>query len=314
MSTIKNRFAEAEPIVLQGRIELRPIAELKPYAANARKHAKSQITKLAAAIHEFGFVAPVLVGAHGNVLAGHARLEAANRLRMDSVPTLRVEHLTEAQQRAFIIADNRLAELARWDDALLKQELQALLELDFPVEVVGYETPDLDKLLRVIDEDDEAPEVDEDTPVVARLGDLFLLGRHRVYCGDSTLQTSYEAVLGDERARLVFTDPPYNVPIRGHVSSNRKHGEFAMASGEMSLGRNEKRAVRPVFSYFLAERVSPEFELRRTSQHFISCASPLCRLQPFTSHRFLTYHQIARGLMGVTMGSMRKGCRHGSEG
>ena len=234
MSTIKNRFAEAEPIVLQGRIELRPIAELKPYAANARKHAKSQITKLAAAIHEFGFVAPVLVGAHGNVLAGHARLEAANRLRMDSVPTLRVEHLTEAQQRAFIIADNRLAELARWDDALLKQELQALLELDFPVEVVGYETPDLDKLLRVIDEDDEAPEVDEDTPVVARLGDLFLLGRHRVYCGDSTLQTSYEAVLGDERARLVFTDPPYNVPIRGHVSSNRKHGEFAMASGEMS--------------------------------------------------------------------------------
>ena len=234
MSTAKSRLAEAGPLVLQGHIELRPIAELKPYAANARRHPKSQITKLAAAVQEFGFVAPVLVDAESNLLAGHARLEAAKRLRMDSVPTLRVEHLTEQQRRAFIIADNRLSDLAGWDDARLKQELQALVDLDFPVEVIGYETPDLDKLLRVIDEDDEAPEVDQDAPLVARLGDLFQLGRHRVYCGDSTLRASYEAVLDRERARLVFTDPPYNVPIQGHVSSNRKHGEFAMASGEMS--------------------------------------------------------------------------------
>jgi DNA modification methylase len=220
--------------LLQGQIELRPIASLKPPPARPRKHSKSQIAQLAIAIQEFGFLVPVLVDADGIVLAGQARLEAAKRLHLTVVPTLQVDHLSEVQKRAFVIADNRLAELAQWDADALAQELQALIALDFPVEVTGFTTPDLDQLLRVVDEDESVPEPDEDSPPVSRLGDLYQLGPHRVLCGDSMLAASYGALLGAERARLVFTDPPYNVPIAGHVTVTSQHREFKMASGEMS--------------------------------------------------------------------------------
>ena len=234
MAASKRAPPSSSLILLQGRVENRPLSTLKSPAAAVRKHSKSQISKIAASIQKFGFIVPVLIDASDTVLTGVARLEAAAKLQMEVVPTLRVDHLTEAQRRAFVIADNHLADLGTWDEVILKQELQALVDLDFDVQVIGYDTPELDKLLRVIDIDEEAPEVDEQAPVVAQLGDLFQLGRHRVYCGDSTLAASYEAVLGTDRARLVFTDPPYNVQIQGNVTKNRKHNEFAMASGEMS--------------------------------------------------------------------------------
>jgi len=233
ISTVGDAAVEA-PAILQGQILLQPVSALKPYAGNARKHTKSQIAKLATAIEEFGFVAPILVDAAGGILAGHARLEAAKRLKMPQVPTLRVEHLSDAQKRAYIIADNRLAELAQWDQKLLVKEIEVLIDLDFPVEVTGFSTPEIDGLLRVIDEDEAVEELDPSIAVVSRLGDLWQLGSHRLYCGDSTLAASYATVLGEHRARVVFTDPPYNVPIVGHVSGSGKHGEFAMASGEMS--------------------------------------------------------------------------------
>jgi ParB-like chromosome segregation protein Spo0J len=193
MAASKRALPSSSLVLLQGRVENRPLSALKPPAPAVRKHSKSQITKIAASIQEFGFIVPVLIDASDTVLAGVARLEAAARLQMEVVPTLRVDHLTEAQRRAFVIADNHLTELGSWDEVILKQELQALVDLDFNVQVIGYDTPELDKLLRVIDIDEEAPEVDEQAPVVAQLGDLFQLGRHRVYCGDSTLAASYEA-------------------------------------------------------------------------------------------------------------------------
>lgn len=234
MKSNRKAAPDTGPTVLQGQIKLQAVAALVPYAGNARKHSKDQIRRLAEAIQEFGFVAPVLVDAANGVLAGHARLEAAKKLKMLEVPTLCVSHLTEAQRQAYVIADNRLAELATWDKPVLVDELSRLLKLDFAVETIGFATPDLDQLLRVIDEDEEVLEPDGDAPPIARVGDLFELGPHRLYCGDSTLEASYKAVLGEERARTVFTDPPYNVSIKGHVTVTGKHEEFAMASGEMT--------------------------------------------------------------------------------
>ena len=225
---------ETGPTVLKGQIKLQPIAVLMPYAGNARSHSKEQIRRLAEAIQEFGFVAPILVDERNGVLAGHARLEAAKKLGMPEVPTLCVAHLSEVQRQAYVIADNRIGELATWNQPVLIDELNKLLMLDFHVESTGFATPELDLLLRAVDIDEDVTEPDEKAPPVARLGDLFELGAHRLYCGDSTLEASYEAVLGEARARTVFTDPPYNVPIKGHVTVKGSHDEFAMASGEMS--------------------------------------------------------------------------------
>ena len=234
MKSNRKAAPEAGPTVLKGQIKLQPVAALTPYVGNARKHSKDQIRRLSEAIQEFGFVSPILVDDTNIILAGHARLEAAKGLNMPEVPTLRVSHLSDAQRQAYVIADNRIAELAAWDKPVLIDELSKLLKLDFAVETIGFATPELDQLLYVVDEDEEVLEPDEDSPTVARAGDLFELGPHRLFCGDSTLESSYAAVLGEERARTVFTDPPYNVSIKNHVTVEGKHREFAMASGEMS--------------------------------------------------------------------------------
>ena len=211
---------------------------------NPRTHSKKQIRQIADSIEQFGFTNPVLIDRNGGIIAGHGRVEAATLLGLESVPTIRLDDLTEAEIRAYVIADNRLAELAGWDRGLLALELQGLaeLDLDFDLAITGFETPEIDILIGELDaaeeEDDPADEVPElgDGPPVTRPGDLWLIGKHRLLCGDAMDPGAYARLLDDAQAQMVFTDPPYNVAIDGHVCGlgKVKHREFAMAAGEMS--------------------------------------------------------------------------------
>jgi DNA modification methylase len=186
----------------------------------------------------------VLIDADGNIVAGHGRVEAARLLGYASVPTIRLDHLTEGQLRAYVIADNRLAELAGWDREILAIELQALIELDldFDVEITGFQTAEIDLLIEgqeasgAPDPADQLPDIGESAPTVSRPGDLWVLGDHRLLCADALMSESLETLMGGATARMVFTDPPYNVAIDGHVCGlgRIKHREFAMASGEMT--------------------------------------------------------------------------------
>jgi DNA modification methylase len=223
------------------KIEDLPIRHLKRNARNPRTHSEKQIAMLSRSIDSFGFLVPCLVDEKNRLLSGHARVAAADRLGMTKVPCIRIRHLTDLEKRALIIADNKLAELAEWDRDALRTELQFFtdLKLDFDFSVIGFETPEIDTLLESGDanrNDDALPVIVPEQPVVSRLGDLWCAGPHRIYCGDGLAAHSYELLLGGERARLVFTDPPYNVPIMGHVGGRGRihHREFAMASGEMA--------------------------------------------------------------------------------
>ena len=225
-------------------VEWRVIDALTPYARNARTHSTKQINQIAASIKEFGFTNPVLIDVEGGIIAGHGRVEAAKLLGLERVPTIRLDHLSEAQKRAYIVADNRLAELAGWDKDILGIELQHLsaLDLDFDVEITGFETAEVDLLIESLeatneaDPADEVPNIAENTRAVTEPGDLWLLGEHQLLCADALKPESYERLMEGVRARMVFTDPPYNVPIDGHVCGlgKTRHREFAMASGEMS--------------------------------------------------------------------------------
>jgi DNA modification methylase len=221
----------------------RQINDLRPYANNARNHGKKQIAKLAASIRQFGFTNPILVDADGRVLAGHGRLTAAREVGMTEVPTICLDHLSDAEKRAYLLADNRLAELAGWDRELLVEELTELSKIDlgFDIDLTGFETGEIDLMIdgaaapAKTDRADQVVTVD-DGPAVSRVGDLWLLGSHRLLCADALKPGSYERLLDGERAQVVFTDPPYNVRIRGNVGGlgQVQHGEFVMASGEMS--------------------------------------------------------------------------------
>ena len=222
-------------------IEERPANSLTLRRNNPRTHSQKQIRQIATSIETFGFTNPVLVDASGTVIAGHGRVRAAKLLGLQRVPTIRLDHLSPEQIRTYVIADNRLAENAGWDRELLALEFQGLaeLDLDFDLTVTGFETPEIDLLVgdvEVSDAVEDVPKIDPDRPVVSRAGDLWVIGRHRLLCGDSTEAGSYDRLFGDSKARMVFIDPPYNVPIDGHVSGlgRVKHMEFAMASGEMS--------------------------------------------------------------------------------
>jgi hypothetical protein len=223
----------------------RPRAELKPDPANPRRHSKKQIQQIAESIRVFGFNVPILVDRDGNVIAGHGRLLACRELGIDPVPTLCLEHLTPAQARAFRIADNKLTENGTWDDRLLAEQLRdlSLSGLDFDIEVTGFEMGEIDLRIASLEDTPAAgsdpadilPEVSV-APLVSKLGDLWLLGRHRVLCGNALDPETFTALMGQQRATMVFTDPPYNVPIEGHASGlgTIHHRPFPMASGEMN--------------------------------------------------------------------------------
>jgi ParB-like chromosome segregation protein Spo0J len=224
------------------KIAYKDPTQLNPRPRNPRTHTAKQIKQIAASIEQFGFVSPVLLDAKDGIIAGHGRVDAAKLLGMNDIPTVRVDHLTPAQIRAYVIADNKLAENAGWDRELLALELQELsVELNFDVTVTGFETAEIDLLIGELNQDgpdeaDDVPEIDRSKPAISRPGDLWRIGNHNLFCGDALDKASYQALLGSKKAQMVFTDPPYNVPIAGNVSGlgRVKHREFAMASGEMT--------------------------------------------------------------------------------
>lgn len=222
-----------------------PVDQLSPYPGNARKHSRKQISLIADSIARFGFNNPVLIDDEGTIIAGHGRVAAAKQLKLTAVPTIRLSHLSEADKRAYILAENKLAERAGWDHDILAVELQGLINLDFDIEVTGFAMGEVDIILDEADKAQrrERDEFQDEVPdlipgsTVSLVGDLWLLGSHRLYCGDARDDQCYQHLLNGAKAELVFTDPPYNVPISGHVCGKGEiqHREFAMASGEMSL-------------------------------------------------------------------------------
>ena len=196
----------------------RTFTSFKPYPRNARTHSKKQIKQIAASIERFGFVNPVLIGDDGEIIAGHGRVEAARQLGMTTVPTLALSHLSKTERRAYVLADNKLALNAGWDREILAIELQGLFDLDFEVELTGFSLAEIDFALDEAGEaNPDASDATEDAvpditgPAVSRMGDVWVLARHKLICGDARSSEDYARLLGNERVDMVFTDPPYNV-------------------------------------------------------------------------------------------------------
>ncbi len=208
------------------RIEHWPLERLKPYARNAKTHGADQVAKIAASLANYGWTNPVLVSADGEVIAGHGRILAATQLGLTEVPVIVLDHLTEAQRRAYRIADNRLAE-SPWDDALLAGELQELAAEDLDLGLLGFSDAELDALLAFdAGGNDDAGDNGEDIPEppadpVSRPGDLWLLGPHRLLCGDATVITDLDRLMAGSKADLCFTDSPYNVDYAGGAGAEK---------------------------------------------------------------------------------------------
>lgn len=228
-------------VLCKDKISLVETSSLVPYKHNARTHSRQQINQIARSIEHFGFVVPIVIDEVLHILAGHGRWAAAKLLGLAEVPAIMLSHLTEVDKNAFRIAENRLAELAGWDREILAIELQDLADLNFDVELIGFETAEIDL---IFDEAREASRDENDSErippyldkVVSQPGDLWQLGQHRLLCADARDTNSYTTLLNGSLATFVFTDPPYNVPINGHVCGNGqvRHREFAMACGEMN--------------------------------------------------------------------------------
>ncbi len=198
-------------------IETWPIAKLQPYAKNAKMHGADQVAKIAASMAEFGWTVPCLVADDGELIAGHGRVLAATQLGLLEAPVIVLGHLTEAQRRAYRIADNKLTELGSWDEALLSAELNDLLAEDYDLSLIGFDDAELEALLAGdVDPETASREGEDDVPEapetpISRPGDLWLLGKHRLLCGDATVATDVELLLGDVKPQLMVTDPPYGV-------------------------------------------------------------------------------------------------------
>ncbi len=225
------------------KVELMPVSRLKPYRANARTHSRKQIQQIADSIERFGFTNPILIDDDDGIIAGHGRVEAAKLLGLSGVPALRLSNLSPTEKRAYVLADNKLAEKAGWEWEILAIELQGLIDLNFEVELTGFETAEIDLILEDAKTARGEPAGPEDKipdpfagPSVSQPGDLWLLGKHRILCGNALDHDAYARLLDGEKAEFIFTEPPYNVPIDGHACGKGaiRHREFAMASGEMS--------------------------------------------------------------------------------
>lgn len=226
---------------LADKIEQWPTGKLLPYARNARTHSDDQVAQIAASIAEFGFTNPILAGSDGVIVAGHGRLAAAQKLGLEIVPVVVLDHLTPTQRRALVIADNRIAENAGWDDAMLRIELEALQLEGFDLDITGFDADALAELIAG-DEPDNEGQTDEDampelgeTPI-SRPGDVWVLGQHRLLCGDATVAASYEALLQGEPVDMVFTDPPYNVNYANSAKDKMRGKDRAILNDNLGDG------------------------------------------------------------------------------
>ena len=196
--------------------EKKKVSELIPYARNSRTHSDEQVAQIAASIKEFGFMTPVIINKDNTIIAGHGRILAARKLGLEVVPCLMAEHLSEAQIKAYIIADNKIAENSGWDNEMLKVEIDDLKNMAFDIDILGFDEKELNNLFDIkveATEDDFDVEEELKKPVVSQAGDIWELGKHRVICGDSTFEGTYKKLLGDKKANLVCTDPPYLVKL-----------------------------------------------------------------------------------------------------
>lgn len=214
-------------------MELVPIEKLVPYVNNARTHNASQIMKLRSSLREFGFINPVIIDRDYNIIAGHGRVMAAREEKIDKVPCVFVDYLTEAQKKAYILADNRMAMDAGWDEQLLKVEIESLQAENFDVSLTGFDEKELSDLFdSEKDAKDDNFDVDKELqkPTVTKAGDVWLLGAHKLICGDSTKEETYKVLMGEQKANLVVTDPPYNVNYQGSAgkikNDNLKNDQF----------------------------------------------------------------------------------------
>ena len=260
------------------RIEQTAVERLIPYARNARTHSEAQIAQLAGSIAEFGFVNPVLVGNDHVIIAGHGRVMAAKKLGLDSVPTIMLSHLNENQRRALVLADNRLAENAGWDESMLKLELQALSEAEFDLDLVGFDDCELETLLHNTDDeqtsalDDNVPEAQENP--VSQLGDLWLLGEHRLLCGDATNATDVKTLMAEDLADMVFTDPPYNVNY-GETGKDKLRTKGGKKAGRKILNDN----LGNDFAQFLQSACSNLISVTKGGIYICMASSELNTLQ-----------------------------------
>lgn len=241
------------------QIKYLPVASLQGYEGNARQHSKAQLKKLKRSIRQNGWTNPILIDEAGMVLAGHGRLAAAIELGIDRVPTIELSRMTPAQKRAYILADNKIAEQASWSKGMLLGEMKDLADLGFDLEETGFDTSEIDRILAF---EDAEPKVDDDVHLpaddapapVCRTGDLWEIGKHRLLVGDARDPTAYELLMGGERAQLIFSDPPYGCAIEGNVSGlgKVKHSDFIMGAGETSLPEFATTILRPALKLMAA--------------------------------------------------------------
>ena len=221
------------------QIALRPLGELIPYARNPRTHSDAQVAQIAASIREFGWTVPVLVDGANGIIAGHGRVLAARKLGLDRVPVIELAHMSEAQKRAYVVADNRLALNAGWDEALLRLELADLSELGFDIGLIGFGEGELERLLSGegkvgLTEDDEAPALPQHA--ITQRGDLWVLGEHRLLCGDATVLADVERVLEGGLADMAFTDPPYNVDYGSSAKDKLRGNRRKIPNDDLGTG------------------------------------------------------------------------------
>ena len=259
---------------LSTHIERWPTEKLVPYARNARTHSEEQVAQIAASIVEFGFTNPILAGSDGVIVAGHGRLAAAQKLGLDTVPVVVLDHLTPTQRRALIIADNRIAENAGWDDAMLRIELQSLQDDGFNLDITGFDADALAEIMAgeetTVDgqtDDDAVPEVPV-TPI-SRPGDVWELGNHRLVCGDATDPKSYELLMADALADMVFTDPPYNVDYANSAKDKMRGKDRPILNDNLGDG----------FYDFLLAALTPMLERCAGATYIAMSSSELDTLQ-----------------------------------
>ena len=255
------------------KIENIPTNSIKNYKNNPKIHKNKQVQQIVNSISEFKFNNPILVDENNEIIAGHGRLLAAKQLGIDTVPVIKLLHLNEAQKKAYRIADNKLTENGQWDFDLLKIEFTEIeaLDVNLSLDTTGFDNPDIEVILDTsltdkevkLDKKANAVPFISENEVISKEGDIWQLGNHRIICGNSLIEETYKKLLENKKADMIFTDPPYNVKVEGHVCGNGKyhHKEFAMASGEMS--ENE-------FQEFLAKNFTllKEFS-KEGSLHYI---------------------------------------------